>query len=376
MKKSTYISVLKESLMEADTTKTSDILGPMVEPILGYDGNGELKTHKSAADILKKYYFEGEGNEGESVVEVNDPDTVTSGEKDQKEIDGVKKRVEDIITSTTQTDQPTEKTLKEMVVDLEEILFEESDDIDEDIASNLESLLEDEDKMEDVDSLLEDDEKIKNIESLLEDEENIDTDSLFEADDIATTAGEKRDQEEEVDDASKDVIIDKSTKTKLESILMAEDEEVTDEDEKEDEDEDENPLDVDKELKESDDVEVSFTDKLSAMLNEDITDNEYLIDNIESIISEQTSVSGDITGIDSPFSDDDDNIANDIDEENPMHTKVTTEGIEDSVLEWLIMEIEDTDMIEDENISESDELLLDDDDDFKVSEIKSNKIRV
>ena len=360
MKKSTYISVLKESLQEADTTKTSDILGPMVEPILGYDGNGELKTHKSAADILKKYYFEGEGNEGESVIEVNDPDTVTSGEKDQKEIDGVKKRVEDIIKSTTQTDQPTEKTLKEMVVDLEDILFEESDDINDDIDSNLESLLE-EDGSDDMVSDLE---------------------SFLEADDTATTAGEKRDQEEEVDEASKDVIIDKGTKTKLESILMAEDDEaietkdeVEDEEDDEEDDEDKNPLDVDKELKEQDDM--TFTDKLSAMLNEDIGDNDRIIDNIEDIMNEQTTVTGDIVGIDSPFTDDDANLANDIDEDNPMHSKVTTEGVEDSVLEWLIMEIEDTDLVDDELV-ESDDLLLNDeiDDDFKVSKIKSDKIRV
>jgi len=387
MKKSNYITVLKECLQEADTTKTSDILGPMVEPILGYDGNGELKTHKSAADILKKYYFEGEGNEGESVISVNDPDTVTSGEKDQKKIDGVKKRVEDIITSTTQTDQPTEKTLKEMVVDLEDILFEESDDIDNDMASNLESLLEDDNDMaSNLESLLEDDNDMaSNLEYLLEDDLEEDNDmasnleSLLEDDDKATTAGAKRDQEEEVDPASKDVIIDKGTKTKLESILMSEDDEVEDEDDSEndeddsenDEDDDTNPLDVDKKLKESE----SFSDKLSSMLNENLSDdNDYVIEGIEDIMNEQTMVAGDIVGIDSPFTDDD--AANDVDVDNPMHSKVTTEDIEDSVLEWLIMEIEDTDLLEEDELVEFDDTNLDEDEDFKVSKISSKNIRV
>jgi len=357
MKKTNYISVLKESLMEADTTKTSDILGPMVEPILGYDGNGELKTHKSASDILQKYYFEGEGNEGESVIKVDDPDTVTSGEKDQSKIDGVKKRVEEVITSTTMTDKPTEKTLKEMVVDLEDILLDESESIDDDMASNLESLLE----MDDIDD---------------------DMEYRLEA---ALTKDEKDEELDDADGASDDVVIDKDSKVKLEAVLNEEDDnaietkdEVDDEDGKksEDEEDEENPLDVDDELKESD-----FETKLSNILNEDImSDNETLIDNIEEILGEQVSVSADIAGIDSPFTDEKSD--EDIDVDNPMHSKVTTEGIEDSVLEWLIMEIEDTDMLDSDDLLEDEEIdsdgLLEDEviDEFKVSKIKSKKIRV
>jgi len=370
MKQSNYITVLKESLQEADTTKTSDILGPMVEPILGYDGKGELKTHKSAADILKKYYFEGEGNEGESVIEVTDPDTVTKGEPDQKKIDGVKKRVEEVIKSTTQTDQPTEKTLKEMVVDLEDILFEDSNEIDNDMASNLEALLESDD-------LDNDDIMISNLESLLEsdiEDYSDDNESLLESD------KSKEDKDcEDVEAASEDVIIDKNTKTKLESMIVEnkneddeedEDEAVEKNEDVETDDEDSNPLDVDKELKE----EIGFSDKLSAILSEDSgIDDDNILENIEDILENVTTVSGDITGIDSLHTNEEDD---DIDD-NPLSTKVTTEGIEDSVLEWLIMEIEDGDMVDDNEIFLEDETSDDEiDNDFIVSKIDSENIRV
>ena len=60
MAKKTYQEILKENisqLSEFDTTKTVDIKGPMLDPILGYEGDGELPTYKDAASVLERYYF-------------------------------------------------------------------------------------------------------------------------------------------------------------------------------------------------------------------------------------------------------------------------------------------------------------------------------
>lgn len=57
MPKKTYQELLKENLNEFDTTQTVDVKGPMLDPILGYEGDGELPTYKDAASVLEKYYF-------------------------------------------------------------------------------------------------------------------------------------------------------------------------------------------------------------------------------------------------------------------------------------------------------------------------------
>ena len=44
--KSKYASLLKEAISEFDTSKSVDVKGPMLDPILGYDGGGALQTKK------------------------------------------------------------------------------------------------------------------------------------------------------------------------------------------------------------------------------------------------------------------------------------------------------------------------------------------
>ena len=56
-KRVSYQKLLKEAIAEYDTTKTVDVKGPMLDPILSYAGGGELPTHKDAASILERYYF-------------------------------------------------------------------------------------------------------------------------------------------------------------------------------------------------------------------------------------------------------------------------------------------------------------------------------
>jgi len=321
-----YIDVLKESLSEADVTKTSDILGPMVEPILGYDGDGDLVTHKNASDILKKYYFE---NDSEGLVTLDDKTkTVTDGEQDQNKIDKVKKSVEDIINSDDETDKPTEKTLKEMVTNLEDILLgddglesKELYESDNPIANDIEGLL-----SEDVDVA-------NKLENLLEEE-------------LDAGANGTKDEEEVDNEAGKDVIIDKDTKVKREADetdKADESDEVEDEEDDGDDEEEKTPLDVDKNIKEMDIIEQIIS-------QDSLTNTELMLNNIENILDEQNE----IVSYDSVAGDNSKDIEqdNDIDTGNPMHGKTVSESLEDSVLEWLIMEME-SDTVTDEMLEES-----------------------
>jgi len=58
MSKKSYMSLLKEAIAEFDTSDTVDVKGPMLDPILSWDGDGELPVYKDAASILERYYFD------------------------------------------------------------------------------------------------------------------------------------------------------------------------------------------------------------------------------------------------------------------------------------------------------------------------------
>lgn len=62
MSKKSYMSLLKEAIAEFDTSDNVDVKGPMLDPILSWDGDGELPTNKDAASVLERYYF-NEGSE-------------------------------------------------------------------------------------------------------------------------------------------------------------------------------------------------------------------------------------------------------------------------------------------------------------------------
>lgn len=57
MSKKSYMSLLKEAIAEFDTSDNLEVKGPMLDPILAWDGDGELPTFKDAASILERYYF-------------------------------------------------------------------------------------------------------------------------------------------------------------------------------------------------------------------------------------------------------------------------------------------------------------------------------
>jgi len=87
-KRVSYQNLLKEAIAEFDTSKTVDVKGPMLDPILQWDGQGELPIYKDAASILERYYFDETADKGVEVseMEYNEDGTEgkTASEKDAK----------------------------------------------------------------------------------------------------------------------------------------------------------------------------------------------------------------------------------------------------------------------------------------------------
>ncbi len=69
MSKVSYKSLLKDALSEFDTSDTVDVKGPMLDPILSWEGEGELPTNKDAASILERYYFNEDRDDGVSILD-------------------------------------------------------------------------------------------------------------------------------------------------------------------------------------------------------------------------------------------------------------------------------------------------------------------
>jgi hypothetical protein len=59
-KKQSYMNLLKEAISEFDTSDNLEVKGPMLDPIISWDGGGEIPTYKDAASILERYYFNEE----------------------------------------------------------------------------------------------------------------------------------------------------------------------------------------------------------------------------------------------------------------------------------------------------------------------------
>lgn len=67
--KKSYMSLLKEAIAEFDTSDNLEVKGPMLDPILSWDGDGELPIYKDAASILERYYFNENNDTGINVVD-------------------------------------------------------------------------------------------------------------------------------------------------------------------------------------------------------------------------------------------------------------------------------------------------------------------
>jgi len=66
------MSLLKEAIAEFDTSDNLEVKDPMLDPILSWDGGGELPTCKDAAAILERYHFNEYNGKGVSVMDEGD----------------------------------------------------------------------------------------------------------------------------------------------------------------------------------------------------------------------------------------------------------------------------------------------------------------
>jgi len=134
-KKVSYMNLLKESIAEFDVTNAVDVKGPMVDPILGYDGGGELPTNKDAASVLERYYFTQDADEGVSVQEHEDNVMDEEpGAKDgtSKDSDAVsqKKDIEKAVTEADEEEAAPEEA--EEAEAASEAVVKEEDEKDDD----------------------------------------------------------------------------------------------------------------------------------------------------------------------------------------------------------------------------------------------------
>ncbi len=78
-KKQSYMNLLKEAISEFDTSDNVEVKGPMLDPIISWDGGGEIPTYKDAASILERYYFnEDKDNPIETLGEMDAADEAES----------------------------------------------------------------------------------------------------------------------------------------------------------------------------------------------------------------------------------------------------------------------------------------------------------
>ena len=96
-KKVSYLDLLKEAITEYDASQL-DYKGPLINPMLTFDGSVELKSNEPSADVasvLERYYYKEQAEEGLAVPEDEknevktgeNPDTIAATKADiEKEI--------------------------------------------------------------------------------------------------------------------------------------------------------------------------------------------------------------------------------------------------------------------------------------------------
>jgi len=128
-RKVSYMSLLKEAISEFDTSDKVDVKGPFLDPILGYDGGGELPTHKDAASILERYYFKEGSDEG---VQVEHKDDVMPEEAPAQDaaVGGLKKKIEKAVADDETPTRDAAQTTK-LGEDVSDIFEEGSEVVEE-----------------------------------------------------------------------------------------------------------------------------------------------------------------------------------------------------------------------------------------------------
>ena len=119
-KNNSYLDLLKEAAGTKgdfeDVGQAVDVKGPMTDGILGYRGDGEMQTHKSASQVLERYYFgkssedtvvsESDSQEVSESEEVTEDEEVSEGEEVQEQhpdaepdgLEQMKKEIEKAVT--------------------------------------------------------------------------------------------------------------------------------------------------------------------------------------------------------------------------------------------------------------------------------------
>jgi len=261
--KKNYMNLLKEAISEFDTSKTQSIKGPMLDPILSWEGDGELPTYKDAGSILERYYFNenndeeietldeadyenDKGGDGKGMKHAQGDAGPQAGTSDKKNIKAVKGEIEDEI-DTQGTEVNDAKKIKQELDDIEALgdNLAEADDADADDAD-----ADDADDSEDVKEELAMENEI--IEKLI---------AEMEADDDAQGAGTQQAGTGDADKLVPDRKDEEKTSVKaknynedndlIEAALSELEDEIADEKDDDDDDKEEKELDVDKEVSEA-----------------------------------------------------------------------------------------------------------------------------
>ena len=82
-RKVSYKNLLKQAISEYDTSKTVQVKGPMLDPILAWDVDGEIPIYKDAASILERYYFNEDQEDPIMVTDVDDTESLHESEYNQ-----------------------------------------------------------------------------------------------------------------------------------------------------------------------------------------------------------------------------------------------------------------------------------------------------
>jgi len=172
-KKVSYQNLLKEAISEFDTSKTVDVKGPMLDPILKWDGDGELPIFKDAASILERYYFNETQDEGVEVSEMEYNEDGT--EKQGKEMDHAEGTgTEQAGTSPESSIDGSKKEIaKDLAKEQEEITKDEDEDEDKEEEIKEQDEAEEDEDEEEVEESLEN-AVIEKLIAEMEDEEDED----------------------------------------------------------------------------------------------------------------------------------------------------------------------------------------------------------
>ena len=188
-KKVSYQNLLKEAISEFDTSKTVDVKGPMLDPILKWDGDGELPIFKDAASILERYYFNETQDEGVEVSEMEYNEdgteketkemdhaegtgTEQAGTSPESSIDGSKKEIaKDLAKEQEEIKKDEDEEEKEEEIKEQDEAEKDEDENEEEVEESLENAviekliaeMEDEDEDEDEEEV-EESEKVKDEE--------------------------------------------------------------------------------------------------------------------------------------------------------------------------------------------------------------------